>query len=84
MHPRGASIGIKLERHSELSHTLVFPKEGYVTRNSSFVRYPTRFKNGLILLSATQNIAKLFASYVTSRLTLQISFGLPLGILRHN
>jgi hypothetical protein len=40
--------------------TVVFPKEGHVTRNATFLRYPSRSKNKLFLLSAVQNIANLF------------------------
>jgi hypothetical protein len=60
--------------------TAAFPKEGQGTRNTNFLRYPYGSKNELFLFSAAQNISHI---YLTSRLALLISFGLPLGLLRY-
>jgi hypothetical protein len=49
----------KRKRQIHASYTVVFPKEGQVTRNASFLRYPSRSKNNFLLLSAAQNIANL-------------------------
>jgi hypothetical protein len=40
--------------------TVVFPKEGQVTRHVSFLRYPSRSENKLFLWSDAQNISDLF------------------------
>jgi hypothetical protein len=57
-------------------YTVVFPKQGQVTRHPSFLRYPSRSGNKLFLW-----MPRIFQIHLTSRLALHVSFGLPVGIL---
>jgi hypothetical protein len=41
-------------------YTVVFPMEGQVTRNASFLKYPSRSKDILFLWSSDQSSANLF------------------------
>jgi hypothetical protein len=41
--------GGKLRKSHPLVYTAVFQKEGQVTRNASFIRYPSRSKTNLIM-----------------------------------
>jgi hypothetical protein len=53
---------LKLEcvRNDQPQYTVAFPKERQVTRHASLLRYPSRSKDTLFLLSAAQSIANLF------------------------
>jgi hypothetical protein len=55
-------------------YTVVFPKEGQVTRHASFLRYLSRSR----INSFWGRMPRIFQSYLTSRLALQLSFGFPL------
>jgi hypothetical protein len=57
-----------------IQHTVLFPKEGQVTRNISFLRYPSRSKNNF-LLSADQNIANFIVLEACSENVIWPSFG---------
>jgi hypothetical protein len=61
-------------------NTEVFPKVGQVTRNASFIG--TRL--GPKILHFCSRLPRILQIYLTSRLALQISFGLRLGILRYS